>query len=421
MMRLNTNFLSKRAFLKGNFLILIITWILMCATQPIPSTYESLYFLSLGANTFLLSVIGFVGSLTTAFMQVPGGYLADQHGRRWLIVTMTFGLAAGYVFFMLAPSWHFIVLGMILQSLCLIYQPALLAMLLDSVKPEKRGIGFNFQSVLLNFVALPAPLIAAALVLVNGEYVSPQSDLGMRVAYTIVFAAYVAAAVLRLKLKETIPVKKGDNRPRILQAFREYPRCFRECWHVWRQVPKSAYYLFVSMVSINGVVAGCQIFFVVYAKEVLGITGLQWAIVMAFMYLSIALPALFAGFRMDATGRKRFLVLGFLLYVPAMLLFVNGNFTLLLIAFFLCGLGNMLRVNSSQALLGDLIPRDVRGKAAGFLQFVLFFTQAFVYLLIGFLYSYVAPQLPFVLLAVVAVPLTLLVIFRISEPKVKEV
>ena len=420
-MRLNKNFLSERGFLKGNFLILIITWILMYATQPIPSTFESLYFLSLGADTFLLSVIGFVGSLTIALVQVPGGYLADQHGRRWLIVTMTFGLAAGYLFFMLAPSWHFMVLGMTLQSLCLIYQPALLATLLDSVTPEKRGIGFNFQSVLLNFVALPAPLIAAALVLVNGEYVSPQSDSGMRIAYTIVFAAYVGAAVLRLRLKETLPANNGDNRPRILQAFREYPRCLRECWNVWRQVPKSASYLFVSMVSINGVVAGCQIFFVVYAKEVLGITGLQWAIVMAFMYLSIALPALFAGFRMDATGRKRFLVLGFLLYVPAMLLFMNADFTLLLVAFFLFGLGNMLRVNSSQALLGDLIPRELRGKAAGFLQFVLFFTQAFVYLLIGFLYSYVAPQLPFLLLAVVAVPLALLLIFRISEPKVKEV
>ena len=421
-MNLDSKAFGERTFLRGNFLILIITWILMYATQPIPYTYESLYFLSLGANTFLLSVIGFVGSLTIAFMQVPGGYLADQHGRRWLVASMTFGLAAGYAFFILAPSWQFIVLGMIVQNLCLIYQPALMAMLLDSVPPEKRGIGFNLQSVILNLVALPAPLIAAALVLVNGQYNSPQSDFGMRLAYTLVFAAYIAAAALRFRLKETLPTNNGNNsRPRILQAFREYPRCLRESWHVWSQVPKSAFYLFLSMISINGVVAGCQIFFVVYAKEILGITGLQWAIVMAFMYLSIALPALLAGFRMDKTGRKRFLILGYLLYIPAMLLFVNGNFTLLLVAFFLFGLGNMLRVNGSQALLGDLIPRELRGKAAGFIQFFLFLTQAFVYLLVGFLYSYVAPQLPFVLLAAVAVPLALLVAFRISEPKVKEV
>ena len=420
-MGLKTNFLKQQVLLKGNFLILLVTWILMYSTQPIPYTYESLYFLNLGANTFLLSIIGFIGSLTIAFMQIPGGYLADQHGRKWLIATMTFGLAAGYAFFILAPSWHFIVLGMIIQNLCLIYQPALLALLLDSVPPEKRGIGFNLQSVILNLISLPAPLIAAALVLVNGDYISPQSDNGMRLAYTAVFGAYIAAAVLRFRLKETHAANKDDNRPRILQAFREYPRCLRESWQVWSQVPKSATYLFLSTITINGIVSGCHIFFVVYAKEVIGTTGFEWAIVMAFMYLSIALPALLAGFRMDVTGRKHFLLLGYFLYVPAMLLFVNGSFTLLLAAFFLFGLGNMLRVNSSQALLGDLVPRGLRGKAAGFLQFFLFLTQAFVYLLIGFLYSYVAPQLPFLMLAALAVPIAFFVVLKVKEPSIKEV
>ena len=420
-MRLSANFLSERPFLKGNFLILILTWILMYLASPIPHTYESLYFLSLGADTFLLSVIGFVGSLTIALVQLPGGYLADKHGRRWLITTMTFGLAIGYVFFIFAPSWHFIVLGMTLQNLCLIYQPALTALLLDSVSPESRGIGFNFQSVILNLVSLPAPLIAAALVLVNGQYVSPQSNFGMRIAYTVVFVAYFAAATLRIKLKETLPSNGNQSRPKILQAFREYPKSFRESRNVWRKVPRSALYLAVANISINSVVAGCHIFFVVYAKEVLKITGLEWAIVMAFMYLSIAMPAILAGRRMDATGRKRFLIAGYLLYIPAMLLFLNADFTLLLLAFFLFGLGNLLRANCSQALLGDLIPRELRGKAFGFLHFSLFMTQAFVYLLVGFLYSYVAPQLPFVLLAVVAVPLALLLTFRVSEPDVKEV
>jgi sugar phosphate permease len=93
----------------------------------------------------------------------------------------------------------------------------------------------------------------------------------------------------------------------------------------------------------------------------------------------------------------------------------------LLLAFFLFFLGNMLRVNSSQVLLGDLIPREMRGKAVGFLQFFLYLTQAFVYLLAGFLYAYVAPQLPFILLALTALPLALLVVFKISEPAIKEI
>jgi MFS family permease len=393
----------------------------MYSTQPIPDTYSSLYYLSLGATPFILSVMFFVGSLAIAFVQFPGGYLADKHGRRWLTAVMSFGLALGYLFFILAPSWEFIVIGMVVQNFCLLYMPALMAMMLDSLEPSKRGTGMNFQAVLLSLISLPAPLIAAALVLVNGEYVSPQSDFGMRIAYTIVLVAYLVAAALRIKLKETLPPNGESSRPKILQAFREYPKVIRESWQVFGKVPRSAYYLFLTTIGINSLVAGCQIFFVVYATKVLGITGSQYAIVMALMYLSIAIPAIFAGFKMDIGGRKRFLLLGYALYIPAMLLFVVADFYLLLVAFFLFGLGNMLRVNSSQVLLGDLVPRDLRGKAVGFLQFFLYLAQALTFLLVGFLYEYVAPWLPFVLLAVAAVPLGLVVAFKISDPEHKEI
>jgi MFS family permease len=420
-MGLSEQLRGKNAVLSGNFLVLIITWVLMYSTQPIPDTYSSLYYLSLGATPFLLSVMFFVGSLAIAFVQFPGGYLADKNGRRWLIATMSFGLALGYIFFIFAPSWQFIILGMVIQNFCLLYTPALMAMMLDSLEPSKRGTGMNFQSVLMSLISLPAPLIAAALVLVNGEYVSPQSDFGMRVAYTIVLAAYLVAAALRIKLKETLPPNGNETRPKILQAFREYPKVVRESWQVWSRVPKSAFYLFLTTIGINSLVAGCQIFFVIYATDVLKITGSEYAIVMAFMYLSIAIPAILAGLRMDLGGRKLFLVLGYVLYIPAMLIFVVANFYLLLVAFFLFGLGNMLRVNSSQVLLGDFIPRDLRGKAVGFLQFFLYLAQAITYLLVGFLYSFVAPWLPFVLLAAASVPLGLVVVFKISDPSVKEV
>jgi MFS transporter, DHA1 family, tetracycline resistance protein len=420
-MRVSSRLRGEKAVLSGNFLILMITWVLMYSTQPIADTYSSLYYESLGASHFTLSIIFFVGSLAIAFVQLPGGYLADKHGRKWLIATMSFGLALGYLFFIFAPSWQFIVIGMVLQNLCLIYTPALLALMLDSLDPDKRGVGFNFQSVLMALISLPAPIIAAALISVNGDYVSPYSDTGMRVAYTIVLIAYLVAAALRLKLKETLPAKGEPSRPNILQAFRQYPKVVRESWQVWRAAPKSAFYLFLTTIGINSLVASCQIFFVIYAKEVLNITVAQYAIVIALMYLTIAVPALLTGLGMDVFGRKRFLVLGYLLYIPAMLIFVVADFYWLLVAFFLFGLGNMLRVNSSQVLLGDLIPRELRGKAVGFLQFFLYLTLAFVYLLAGFLYSFVAPWLPFVLLAVAAVPLGLLVALKISEPKVKEV
>jgi MFS family permease len=124
---------------------------------------------------------------------------------------------------------------------------------------------------------------------------------------------------------------------------------------------------------------------------------------------------------MDVVGRKCFLILGYLLYVPAMLLFVTADFYLALLAFFFYGLGNMLQVNSYQILLGDLIPRGLRGTVTGCIQFFMYLFQALLQLLIGFLYAFVSPQLPFLLLAAAAVPFAMLVVFKVSEPSVKEV
>ncbi len=422
-MDLSERLRGENAVLSGNFLILLITWVLMYSTQPIPDTYSSLYYLSLGATPFLLSVMFFAGSLAIAFVQIPGGYMADKNGRKWLITTMSFGLSVGYLFFIFAPSWLFVVIGLVIQNLCLVYQPALMAMMLDSLEPSKRATGFNFQSVIVALLQVPAPLIAAALIMINGNYVSPQSDLGMRIAYSIVLGAYLVAAVIRFKLKETLPVNGNGTKPKIIQAFREYPKILRDNWHVWTKVPRSAYYLFLTTVGINGLVSACQIYFVVYAASatsILKISGSEYALVIALVSLSIALPALLAGLLMDSSGRKRFLLLGYVLYIPAMLIFVMANIYLLFVALFLFNLGNMLRANSSQVLLGDIVPREQRGKVVGLLQFFMYLAQAFAYLLAGFLYSYVAPWLPFVLLAAAAVPMGLIVKSRVKEPQIKE-
>ncbi len=412
-MKLAALFRGEQAVLRGNFLLITLSWIIMFSAQPIPDTYASLFYLNLGADAFLLSVIGFAGSIAVALVQLPGGYLADKHGRRWLVTTMTFGLAIGTLFFIFAPSWHFIMIGLIVQNLCAIYGPALMAMVIDSLPPQSRGTGFSFQTAITTLVLLPAPLIAQFLV------VTFNFDLGMRVGYTIAMVAYFAAAILRLRLKETLP--NGDNgKPDLLKALREYPKSVRESIYVWRKVPKSAFNLFLAIITINGLVVSCQTYFVVYATLHLGITMPQWAIIETFRYLSIALPAIVAGLSMDVMGRKRFLILGYLLYVPGMLLFINADFNVMLLAFFFFGLGNLLQLNSYNVLMGDLIPRGLRGTATGCLQFFMFMMQAFLQVLIGFLYAFVAPQLPFLLLAATAIPLSVFVFFRVYEPTTKE-
>jgi MFS family permease len=418
-MNLSSRFSNRYAFLRGNFLLLTITWVFMFFALPIPNTYAGLYYRELGATDFVLSVIGFAGSIALALVQFPGGYLADKHGRRWLVFTMTFGVALFSIFFVIAPSWHFIVLGIMLQNFCLLYQPALFAIMLDSLSPENRGAGLTIQAVITNLVSLPASIIAGFLILTY------QLDMGMRIAYSIVTVAYFAAAVLRYRLKETLPSNGETRRPSMLDAFREYPRAVKESMQVWSKVPKSVFHLFLSNGVVSSLVVGCGTYFLVYATDVLGLEKFQWAIVMAFMSLSVAIPAILAGLWMDKFGRKSFLIIGYLCYLPAMVIFVFANvyvtFYMLLVAFFFYGMGQMLTSSGYQSILGDLTPRELRGKVVGCSQFFIYLSQAFTQLLIGFLYSYVWKPLPFLMLAIGALPIAMLVSFKVFESATREV
>ena len=113
------------SFIKGNYAILITSWILIDFASELPATYYSLYVLQLGATETILGVIGLFSFLALASLQFPGGYLADKFGRKWLISSMTFGVALSHIFYAIAPSWHFILIGAVLMCLFnSIYQPA---------------------------------------------------------------------------------------------------------------------------------------------------------------------------------------------------------------------------------------------------------------------------------------------------------
>jgi len=118
---LMTRLREEFGFIQGNYLVLVVSWILMDFAMELPGTYYSLYVLALGGSAFIIGLIGFVSFIALALVQFPGGYLADRFGRRWLVTTMTFVIAFSFVFYAVAPSWHWILLGALINSLCLIY------------------------------------------------------------------------------------------------------------------------------------------------------------------------------------------------------------------------------------------------------------------------------------------------------------
>jgi MFS family permease len=377
----------------------------------IPGAYYPLYVKDLGGSEAIVGLIGFVSFLGIAAVQFPGGHLADKFGRKWLISSMTFGVALSYVFYALAPSWEFIMLGAVLQNLCLIYQPALFAMISDSLPPEKRGMGISITQLIGSVATTPGPIVAAFLFLQYG------SILGMRISYGIVVALFLVAALLRLSLKETIKDPPKISPRELLNA---YPDSLRESFKVWKIVPRSTFYLFVSFLLGGFSFAMIQTFTVIYAVEDLGLTRPDWSIVLMFLFVAMIVLSIPIGKLVDRAGRKIPLLLSYLFLIPSILLFVYGDFFRLAVSLVLMGVVQLMMFSSYQALMADLVPREQRGKVTGFSQFFNYITMAVGVLLGGIIYHSVSHQLPFFLVLVFLVPQFLVTFFMVHEPKQRE-
>jgi len=399
------------AFIKGNYFILVLSWIIMDFAMELPGTYYSKYVLELYATEFILGVIMFISFLTLALVQFPGGYLADRHGRRWLISTMTFGVALSYTLYAIAPSWHLILVGAVVGNLCLIYQPALMSMVADSLSPERRGMGYSLIMLITTVSTTPAPLAARALVIEYGLVN------GMRIGYFIVVAMFLAAATLRVRLKETI---KDPKKIGFRDFFSSYRTAFKESVRVWKVVPRSMLYLFATMTFGTFSIAMIQPFFVVYALDELHISEADWPLALTLLFVMMIFASLPVGKLIDKVGRKIPLLMAYVLLIPPLLLFVYGDLLKLFIALPLFGLAQILLMTSFSSLQADLVPKEQRGKVSGFSNFFNYIFMALGSLVGGALYYFVSPQLPFLLMIPLLAPQFILTLLLVHEPEKRE-
>ncbi len=402
------------SFIRGNYLLIAMSWILIDFAMELQGTYYGPFVLyDLGATETILGLIGFVSFAVLALVQFPGGYLADKYGRKWLISTMTFGVGLSHIFYVLAPSWHWILVGAVFVNLSCFHMPALDALLADSTPSERRGMGFSIITLITRVATTPAPIFAGLLVAAFAR------ANGMRIAYAIVVAFFLIAAILRTRLKETV------DRPRKIQ-FRDllnsYPQALRESVGVWKTLPTSMLYLFFGNLTATLALSFGQLYYVVYAIEgsrsALFISEFDWALVSTALFVTMIVSAVPIGKLIDKIGRKIPLLISYVVFFPAVLLFVYGDLVKLFIALPLIGIGDVLFFSAFESLRTDLVPLEKRGKVIGLTNFTTHMIIAIGQLIGGILYA-TDPQLPFLFILIFLVP-SLIITLRLHEPKKRE-
>ncbi len=396
------------SFITGNYRILVISWMIMDLASEMPAPNYQYYIRDvLGGTGIALGLIGLTGFLCMAAVAFPGGYLADKYGRRWLITTMTFGMALSHLFFAFAPTWHFVLVGTMVSSLCLIYQPALFAMLQDSLPPERRGMGSSIIQLIHSTFNTPGPAIAGLLLLHFGL------EWSMRIIYLIMTTCFIAAAIWRLRLKEVMTNREPI---RFRYFISSYPKAMRESFGVWKVVPRSMLWLLVAQILTMFGISLFSVINALYAKDVLGIPEEQWWLVYIPLLLTMIVASIPIGKAVDKIGRKIPLILGLFTFGIGAAIFVIGNLYLIMIAMILFGLGNLLSMAAMMALSTDLVNSENRGKVNGFTNFSGYIMMGIGMLLGNYLYVSFSPQLPFYMAIALTLPALIIVLLLVHEP-----
>jgi MFS family permease len=404
---------SEFSFIRGNLLILLVSWVFMYFTFALASPFESRYIEALEAPPIIIGLMGSVGAAMLSLVRIPGAYIADKYGRKQIIVTMTFSIAFSYLFYIFAPDWRFVLTGMIISNLSLIYQPALQAIHADSIPPERRGMGFAASNVVPNIPTIIAPALAGVLVATRG--LVP----GMRIVYTIVFFCFLAAALVRLFfLKETLREPKRIRFGELKETFKESLGAIAEAW---RSMSPSLKFLTAAFLVSAFEEPMFRWFTALYVNDIVGIGDLDWGFINTISTTVTIILGFPLGKVVDKIARKKAVMLSYVIFMPASVLFIfSRSFVQLLLVFVVFAVGGCLIMPAYSALMADMIPREKRGRIMGTIFTLNVMATIPASAIAGLLYS-LDPAFPFAFSIVLGITVALIILFTVKEPKIREI
>ena len=204
-------------FMRGNVLVLTISGALGMFTRSMVFPYAPLFILSLGGQPAEIGYVYALSPLGGLLIFPIAGYLADQTSRAKLIAYTDFFTSIVILLNVFAQSWHWIATARLIQGFAVLKQPASSAILADSLPPENRGRGMATMMSLSGILAIFAPYIAGVLLDYYGI------DIGMRILYASMAAAYAIGAIINLLfIKETTqPTTEKITASHLSQNFKK--------------------------------------------------------------------------------------------------------------------------------------------------------------------------------------------------------
>jgi MFS family permease len=332
--------------------------------------------------------VGFIGGLTESFdavFRIFSGRLSDRIKKRKLLAILGYGFSTiCKPFMLLANVWGGVLavrfgdrVGKGVRSSP---RDALIA---DSVGEGKRGRSFGIHRAMDSSGAVLGLAIAAVMI-----YALQGTGLDLtRRAYHWIVIVGVIPAVLAVLVLFFFVREKTVAKDSVIKSSSAGPA---------KVTPFSGRFKIYLVIMAVFTLGNSSDFFVILRAQDLGTTALMITVMLVLFNVTYVFASVPAGILSDRLGRKRLIILGWIIYALVYLGFALATHTWHIWVLF-AGYGIYYGIveGVARAFVADLAPAERRGTAYGYFNGVVGLTLLPASVLAGWLWEAVAPQAAF--------------------------
>lgn len=329
--------------LERNVVAVSAAMLLLALGENLWQKFLPKYLQALGAPIAAVGLFGSAKDFLDGVYQYPGGWLGDRLGRRAALFAFAVAAMIGYAIYALAPSWPWIIAGLLFVSAwSSMGSPALFAVVGDALPKGQRAMGFTVQSILRRVPIAIAPAVGGLVIVRFGVLAGIRALLLMTLALGVI-ALFTLARVRIQRIEGPDANIRG----------------------VWSSFPSPLRWLLASDVFIRTCEGLVDVFLVIYATTIVGISAPRYGLLIAVQMTTAIAVYLPAAKIADRIGRKPFVIMTFLAFAFFPLAVVNAHSFGGLVAAFVVGGLREIGEPSRKALIVDLAEPPIRARVVG--------------------------------------------------------
>lgn len=377
--------------LTGNVKIMAISWFLFALSGALVQPFFTKYAKDLGASDMDVAKMRMFAMLALSLSLIPGGFLTDTIGRVKTILVGTLGITIIQFLYALTTNWKMFAVIWVVDFALHFYQPALNAIVMDSLPKDKTFNGFLILNIFPNIPHLFMPVV--------GGYLYDNYGInGVRLGFILSGIISSIVFVLRMKgFRETFNSYSKDFSKAIFELTGYAP------------IVKKSLRLIV-FTSLLFQLTNCVVntYGAIYGIEVLKLSKTTWGLISSFANVGSVISLLIL-FKLNVKNPARVLMLAvsfssisiFALSIPYFI--EKAKIPIIMISLFTLNLSNNIVNTSISTLLTRLIPPEIRGRTMSIKGSLDNAGSALSSMIAGYLYSSMNPGEAFTATSIVGV------------------